>query len=130
MEQALIDRYRCPKSFVKFDLIGRLSNEAGYFRFGQDTICYGHSASGCRASRADGVLYDARGDVTTTGSNAALSFSPTEVIDNLRLEGYANHYNHGALNRWKQSLRNAYCFLRPLMHVNIRRHVQRAHLNG
>ena len=130
MEQALIDRYRCPESFVKFDLIGRLSNEAGYFRFGQDTICYGHSASGFRASRADGVLYDCSRDVTTNGSNAVLPFDPTEVIDNLRLERYANRYNHGALNRWKRSLRNAYYFLRPLMHVNIRRHVQRAHLNG
>ena len=59
MEQALIDRYRCPESFVRFDLIGRLSKESGYFRFGPDTICYGHSASGFRASRADGVLYDA-----------------------------------------------------------------------
>jgi hypothetical protein len=75
MEQALIDLYRCPESFVKFDLIGRLSNEAGYFRFGQDTICYGHSATGFRASRADGVLYDARGDVRINGSNAVLTHS-------------------------------------------------------
>ena len=130
MEQALIDRYRCPESFVNFDLIGGLSNEAGYFRFGQDTICYGRSASGFRASRADGVLYDVLKDVTANGSNAVLPFDPTEVIDNLRLERYANRYNHGALNRWKRSLRNAYYFLRPLMHVNVRRHVQRAHLNG
>ena len=70
MEQALIDRYRCPESLVKFDLIGGLSKEAGYFRFGQDTICYGHSATGFRASRADGVLYDVLKDVTTNGSNA------------------------------------------------------------
>jgi len=39
MEQALIDRYRCPESFVKFDLIGRLSKEAGYFRFGPLIVC-------------------------------------------------------------------------------------------
>lgn len=130
MEQALIDRYRCPESLVKFDLVGSLSGEAGYFRFGQDTICYGRSATGFRASRADGVLYDALKDVTTNGSNAVLPFDPTEVIDNLRLERYANRDNQRALNRWKQSLRNAYYFLRPLMHVNVRRHFQRAHLNG
>jgi hypothetical protein len=130
MEQALIDRYRCLESFVKFDLIGSLSEETGYFRFGQDTICYGHSATGFRASRADGVLYDALKDVTTSGSNPVLSFDPTEIIDNLRLERYANRYNQRALNRWKRSLRDAYYFLRPLMHVNIRRHFQRAHLNG
>jgi hypothetical protein len=130
MNKALIDRYRCPWSFVKFDLIGRLSNESGYFRFGRDTICYGHSASGFRASRVDGVLYDALRDVTTDGSNALVPFDPTEVIDNLRLERYASHYRHGALNRWKRSLRNAYYLLRLLMHVSLRRHVQRAHLNG
>ena len=66
----MIDLYCCPESFVKFDLIGASSNEAGYFRFGQDNICYGRSATGFRASRADGVLYDAPGDVTTNGSNA------------------------------------------------------------
>ena len=130
MEQALIDRYRCPESLARFELIGSLSKEAGYFRFGQDTICYGRSATGFRASRADGVLYDALKDVTTSGSNPVLSFDPTEIIDNLRLERYANRYNHGALNRWKRSLRDAYYFVRPLMHVNIRRHFQRAHLNG
>jgi hypothetical protein len=130
MEQALIDRYRCPESLVKFELIGRLSNDAGYFRFGQDTICYGRSATGFRASRPDGVLYDALKDVTTNGSNAVLPFDPTEVIDNLRFERYANRDNQRALNRWKRSLRDAYYFVRPLMHVNIRRHFQRAHLNG
>jgi len=130
MEQALIDRYRCPESLVEFDLAGSLSDEAGYFRFGQDTICYGRSATGFRANRADGVLYNALKDATTNGSNAVLPFDPTEVIDTLRFERYANRYNQGALNRWKRSLRNAYYFLRPLMHVNIRRHFQRTHLNG
>src|SRR5712692_2810304 len=47
-----------------------------------------------------------------------------------RLERYANRYNHGALNRWNRALRDAYYFLRPLMHVNVRKHVQRARLNG
>lgn len=39
MEQALIDRYRCPESLVKFDLVGSLSNEAGYFQFGPRIVC-------------------------------------------------------------------------------------------
>ena len=130
MAQALIDRYRCPESFVKLELIGRLSKEAGYFQFGPNAICYGHSASDFRAERADGALYDVLKDATTNGSSAALPFDPTEVIDNLRLERYANHHNHSTLNQWKRSLRNAYYFFRPLMPVNIRRHLQRAHLNG
>jgi hypothetical protein len=130
MNRALIDRYRCPENFVRFDLLGQLSSEAGYFRFGPDAICYGHSASGFRGSRADDVLYDALGDATTERSNVHLPFDPTEVIDNLRLEHYAKPYRHNALSCWERSLRNAYYFLRPLMHINVRRHVQRAHLNG
>ena len=126
---ALVDHYRCPESFANVELRGRLSDDAGYFRFGQDTICYGRSTSGFRASQADGVLYDALKDVTTNGSVTLLPFDPTDVIDNLRLERYANRYNRGALNRWKRSLRNAYYFLRPLMHVNVRKHLQRVHLN-
>jgi hypothetical protein len=130
MNTALVDHYRCPDSFADFKLDGQLSDDAGYFRFGQDTICYGRCALGFRASRADGALYDALRDITTNGSNVLLPFDPTDVIDNLRFERYASRYNHGALNRWKRSLRNAYYFLRPLMHVNVRKHVQRARLNG
>jgi hypothetical protein len=130
MNTALVDHYRCPDGFADFKLQGPLSDDTGYFRFGPDTICYGRSASGFRASRSDTVLYDAFRDVTTDGSNALLPFEPTEVIDNLRFERYANRYSHGALDGWKRSLKNAYYFLRPLMHVNVRRHVQRAHLNG
>jgi hypothetical protein len=130
MNTALIDHYRCPDTFADFELTGQLSGDAGYFRFGQDTICYGHSASGFLASRADVALYDALRDVTTDGATTLLPFDPADVIDNLRLERYADRYNQGALNRWKRSLRNAYYFLRPLMHVNVRKHVQRARLNG
>ncbi len=130
MNRALIDRYRCPESCVKFDLIGPLSNEAGYFRFGPDTICYGQSSSGFRESRADGVLYDVLKDVTANASNVLLPFNPSDVVDNLRLERYAEHFHYRALDRWKRSLRDAYYFMRPLMHINVRRRVQRAHLNG
>ena len=130
MNTALADYYRCPDGFADFKLQGQLSDDVGYFRFGPNTICYGRSSSGFRANRADDLLYDVLKDATTNGSNAVLPFDPTELIDNLRLERYANRYNHSALSRWKRSLRNAYYFLRPLMHVSVRRHVQRAHLNG
>jgi hypothetical protein len=130
MNRALIDYYRCPESYTCLSLNGKLSDDIGFFRFGRDAICYGQSASGFRGSRADDILYDVLRDATTERSNVYLPFDPTEVIDNLRLEHYAKPYRHNALSRWEQSLRNAYYFLRPLMHVNVRRHVQRAHLNG
>ena len=88
------------------------------------------SASGFRAVRADAALYDVLNDVTTDGSSVLLPFNPTDVVDNLRLERYAKHFSPSALNPWTQSLRNAYYFLRPLMNVNVRKHVQRARLDG
>ena len=130
MNTALVDHYRCPGNFANIKLKGQLSDDAGYFRFGQNTICYGHSASGFRASWVENDLYDTLGDVTIDGSSVLLPFDPTDVIDNLRLERYTKHYSHNAFNLWKQSLRRTYYFLRPLMHLRIRKRVQRAHLNG
>jgi hypothetical protein len=130
MNTVLSEHYRCADNCADFKLKSRLSDDTGYFRFGQGTICYGQSASGFRESRANAVLYDILNDVTSYGSSVLLPFNPTDIIDNLRLERYAKRFSPSALNRWEQSLRNAYYLLRPLMHVNVRRHVQRAHLNG
>src|SRR5208337_661662 len=130
MNTAVIDHYRCPDYFADLKLKGQLSDDTGYFQFGQGTICYGQSTSGFRAGRADGVLYDVLNDVTTYGPSVLLPFNPTDVVDNLRLECYAKRFSPSALNPWTQSLRSAYYFLRPLMHVNVRKHVQRARLNG
>jgi len=130
MSTAFMDHYRCPESFADVQVKRPLSEDVGYFRCGADTICYGRSASGSRATRARGVLYDVSEDVTTRDATTFLPFDPTDVIDNLRLERYAKHYSHSAFNLWKRSLRNAYYFLRPMMHLHIRKQVQRAHLNG
>jgi hypothetical protein len=129
MNQVLLDRYLCPEQFVDLQLAGRLSDDAGYFRFGQNT-CYGRSASGCRADRADVTLYDALADVTVRGTTAFLPFDPTEVVDNLRLECYANQDSHGGLIHWERLLKDAYYVFRPLMPIRIRKHVQRAHIQG
>src|SRR5271157_5895836 len=130
MSTAFLDHYRCPDGLADFALAGRLSDDTGYFKFGQGTICYGQSASGFRATRADGTLYDILDDVTTRGSSVLLPFHPADVIDNLRLERYASRFSPSALNPWMRALRSAYYFLRPWMHINVRKHVQKARLNG
>ena len=130
INKALLDRYLCPERFVDLQLIGELSDDAGYFRFGQSTICYGRSASGYRANRADAKLYDALTDVTAYGTTVALPFNPSELIDNLRIERYANQDGDGVLSRVERILKDAYYVFRPLMPIQFRKHVQRAHLNG
>jgi len=130
MNTALLDRYRCLESLPNIEFNRQLSDDTGYFRFGHKTICYGRSATGFRSNGVEGDLYDAIENVTISGSDVVLPFDPTEIIDNLRLERYTHSYGYGALPRWKESLKNTYYFLRPLLHLNVRRHVQRAHLNG
>jgi hypothetical protein len=130
MNEALIERYRCPEEFLHLDLIGPLSGDTGYFRFGQSTICYGTSASGFRTSRADDLLYDTGEDVKVNGSKLHLPFDPSEIINNLRLERYTNHQGQNIFNRWKRSLKSTYYWLRPMMHLHVRKRIQRVHLNG
>jgi hypothetical protein len=130
MERALVDRYRCQESVANFELTNQLSSDTGYFRFGEATICYGRSASGFREKSNDSILYDAFADARVEGSTVWLPFNPSDIIDNLRLERYANEFDSHTLSRWTQSLRNAYYFLRPMMGVGLRRHVQRVNLSG
>ena len=130
MNKALIDHYRCPGRFIDLRLEGQLSGEEGYFRFGEGAICYGRSASGFRARLPEGTLYDVQADVATRGPSVLLPFDLAEIVNNLRLERHAKHFHLSTLSAWKQSLRSAYYVMRPYMHVNVRKRLQRAHLNG
>jgi hypothetical protein len=129
MSTALVDYYRCPEHLGNFKSPGCSSGEAGYFQFGGETL-YGQSASGFQAGSPDAELYDVSRDVRIDGFETFLSFDPTDVIDSLRLERYAKHHAHSSSNLWKRSIRNAYYFVRPLLHLHVRRQFQRAHLNG
>lgn len=130
MNTALVDHYRCPAQFIDFKLTNSLSEDEGYFRFGQNTICYGRSASGYRTRGAGSPLYDTIEDVAIDRSTVSLPFNPNDLINNLRLERYAHHNSLGSMSRWKRLLKNGYYSMRPLMPVALRRHVQRANLNG
>ena len=69
MNTGLLDYYRCPEDFVNVECNQHLSDDAGYFRFGKNTICYGRSAAGFRSNHAEGDLYDALEEVTISGSD-------------------------------------------------------------
>src|SRR6266849_2920452 len=117
--QAVNDRYRCPDNFFDLVLNERLSSDNGYFRFGPDTICYGRSCSGARRPRPDSSLYDAIRDVRVEDGNLGLPFDPTEIIDNFRLERYADAWNME--NSFEKFLRRLYYRLRPLTSLTVRK---------
>jgi hypothetical protein len=124
LSAAVRDHYRCPANFFDFALRGPLSRDQGYFRFGERTTCYGHSCSGSRKAAAKPSLYDAFWDTVVDEGRLGLPFNPTEIIDNLRLERYAN--SHGAQN----FLRKLYYLFRPLTNRAVRRQVQKFHVRN
>jgi hypothetical protein len=123
LSQPVHDHFRCPKKFIDLSLSGQLSSENGYFRFGPKATCYGHSCAPQRGLRPDSLLYDVLGDVKVEGSLLRLPFDPTEIIDNLRLERYAN--NPGIGNTFENLARRLYYSLRPITTLGMRERVQK-----
>jgi hypothetical protein len=125
LAQAVNDHYRCPENFFDFVLSGPSSSDQGYFRFGSNTTCYGRSCSGVRQPGAEPSLYDALGDVRVDDAKLRLPFDPTEIIDNLRLERYANASRGGGSLR--TAFRKLYYLLRPFTNRQLRKQVQKFH---
>jgi len=131
MNKTVIDYYRCPENLANLQLAGRLSEDAGYFRFGHQTICYGKSASGFRSHQVSGSLYDALTDVRVDGGSVRLPLDPDEIIENLRYERYWHDGSRGQGRLAEHPhIRSLYYWLRPLLAVHVRKHLQRVHLKG
>jgi hypothetical protein len=128
MNQAFLDYYRCPDSFVDFKLKDEQPNEnrQGYFTFGSGLFCYGWSGLEACEKVTDS-LPDALHQVLIKGSTCFLTFNPTEVADNLRFERYVKRVTGPG---WKNLTRKVYYALRPVFPVSLRRHLQRTWLKG
>jgi hypothetical protein len=121
--QAVNDHYRCPAEFLDLGVNKQPFGDSGYFLFGPNTICYGSLSSGSGAPRPDSVLFDAIRDVNKDDGRLSFPFNPTEVIENLRLERYAN--GTGMSSAFDSLLRRMYYLLRPLTNLEVRRQVQK-----
>jgi len=126
MNQAFLDHYRCPEEFANFSLAGKLSEDSGFFRFGEEAICYGQSATGFRARVAVNSLYDSLLDVAVCGSTVQLSFDATQVIENLRRERYKTNSDKSE----KGLVRDVYYLLRPFLPLALRKYLQRGYFRG
>ena len=128
MNHAFLEYYRCPESLADFKPAKEHSTEigSGYFRFGEDNICYGR-AGALTCDSPDGTLADAARKVWIEGSTCMLPFNPDEVAGNLRYERYVERTSTPG---WKSLVRRLYYTLRPLLPVAVRRHMQKAWLSG
>jgi hypothetical protein len=128
--QLLVDRYRCGGDAVNFALLGDLRPGQGYFRFGDNVICYGQCADGETLNSPTLPLYDALDRVIIRDARVWLPFDPTQVVDNLRSERYRQNAGDFRALPGVEMLRSCYYLLRPLMPVGFRKHLQRFYFKG
>jgi len=130
LSSAFLDYFRCPESFATFSPSGTLSEDEGFFRFGQ-SICYGRSSSGVRAKHPTDELHDVMADVLKEGSTLKLPFDPSEIVNNLRYERYGSTSGRSDKPISPSSiLETAYYMLRPFLSVAVRKHLQRVRLRN
>src|SRR5215510_2710337 len=125
LQSPLQDYYRCGDS-PAFGLSGELGESKGFFRFGQDLVCYGETvAETCATVNSD--LVDVCGYAKTADHYVMLPFDITEVVDNLRYELYTQSGGRWVEKSW---VKDVYYRLRPLLPVSVRKHLQKVYLSG
>ena len=126
-----LNYFRCPDSFALLAAPDDLSEDAGYFSFG-NAIGYGRVSGARPASNTGGPLPEVRAYRPSGACGLlAMPFDLAEVMTNLRQERYAQR-SPGYLDALTGSAaaRDAYYFLRPLLPVSVRKHLQKVRLAG
>jgi len=125
MIKHLQDYYRCRAEQVEFIAPSFATDDSTYFRFKRAITCYGRCRDGTLTKSASSPLHDASADVSIGASRIYLPFDPSEIIDNFYYERYVSDWRRGnALS----SLTEIYYWLRPLLPVSIRKHLQQIYL--
>ncbi len=128
MAQQLIDYFRCPDELPGFETSGQASADEGYFRFG-DAIGFGrlHGMEPTRYVTAR--MPEVAGGVIDR--HVRLPFDLSDVVTNLRQERYRQTSPLGLKRVTASGLtQRAYYFLRPLLPVGVRKHLQKIRLSG
>lgn len=130
MTHVLSDYFRIPDGLLENLFEPQLSGDAGYFRFGPRVICYGQAESGVAGEIEVSAHCDASEKIRLSGTQVCLSFSPTQVIENLRRERYAQCLvtTREKLVSQEWILRSYYA-VRKLLPAAIRRQLQRAYFH-
>jgi hypothetical protein len=126
---AFADYFRCVDLLAPIERRGDLSTDEGYFRLG-DAVCYGR-CSGASARYVDEPVADVAATVSCDGGRVTLPFDLSEVVTNLRQELYRPS-PLTLLQRLTsgRTPRSLYYTLRPMLPVQVRKHLQKMRLNG
>lgn len=129
MNRALTGYFRCPDIGEDFHISGPLSSDRGFFRWGDDLVCYGSSAVGYRSRHVNSSLYDVSPDVLLDSAGASLPFKPEDLIENLLHERYTGPFQDSA-SLTSAAIRKIYYAVRPLLLLPVRKRLQQFHLRG
>jgi hypothetical protein len=131
MTHWLSEYFRLPTDWTSCSPSEKPAGAPGFFRFGPEIICYGRCTTGAVAKTLGADLYDASKDVCLDECKVLLPFDPSEVIENLYRERY-EHNLQPAQERivGRELIRKSYYFVRGLLPVSVRRHLQRAYFSG
>jgi hypothetical protein len=128
--EALSEYYRAPGSLLGEISVTSQSGHEGFFRWGRDTICFGHCVSGVSAKFEKAPLCDTLTNGHAGGAVVKLPYDPARVIENLRHERYEKNLawprNKLVSQQWPFK---AYYFVRNGLPTSIRRCMQRAYLS-
>ena len=129
MNKYVTQYYRCSERHIKFSLAGQLSQEKGYFRFGNEGLYHGQLARDTPSSTLNGKLCDVTSHISNNNGITYLPFDVTQVVDNHRLELYATNsrHNESVLDSIPNKM---YYLLRPLLPGGVRRPFQKAWLSN
>ncbi|HXM93118.1 MAG TPA: glycosyltransferase [Candidatus Dormibacteraeota bacterium] len=131
MSQSFFEHFRCPDNATRFYVDRELSGRPGYFRFGEDIICFGTTSAVAVASQVDGRIGDISSKVCLHDRSIGLPFDPDEVVDNLRYERYVGKMDDDATRLGAHPfIRALYYLCRPFLPLPIRSFLQRIRLRG
>jgi len=119
--------YRCSDRYNQFAVKGPLPRSSGYFRLGED-IVYGKYCGRSPAQCVSDVLFDASPDIALQDGKVCLPFDLAQIADSLRQERYCEVACQSSAAQ--SVLNRLYYYVRPLLPVRVRKHLQRIHLNG
>ncbi|MGA8110591.1 MAG: hypothetical protein WB974_14215 [Acidobacteriaceae bacterium] len=117
--------FRCPEQYVRLAVREPSGSDPGYFRFGPDITCFGSCSDPAPSLSAIAPLPDASRSVTLDRGVATLPFDPAEIVSNLYRERYVGEWRSGSASL----LANLYYFVRPVLPVSVRKHLQKIRLS-
>jgi hypothetical protein len=131
MQHTLADYYRIPAQLLAPFSSENLLEDAGFFRFGSEAICYGRCKTDSLAKSASGPLYDSSGGVHFDASGVIFPFLPRDIIDNLRKERYATSAGSDQKSFLNQSfVRKSYYAVRGWLPDSLRSRFQKIYFRG